>query len=179
MSARGKTPAVVMAYTNLQEQAVAAVKESGHDLITVDVSGSDDAYWNLFDQLWKAKQTFVVVEHDIVVSPDAIDELLMCASPWCGFVMPYCGTWYSGLSCTKFEASILKAHPKALQKVATMSDVGHGQKHWCRLDGWLQGVLNGWGEEKHEHRGHIGHIRDGQVRYGLTDGVMPSHDCWR
>jgi len=168
-----------MPYTNLREEAVVAVEESGHDLLRVDVSGSDDAYWELLNDLWTTGKTFVIVEHDIVVPPTAIDELLNCPGEWCGFATPYVGTLWAGLSCTKFEGTLLKDFPDLMEIVATMSDVGHDQKHWCRLDAWMHHVLEDEEVEQHQHRGRLGHVRDGVVRYSVTDTIMPSHDCWR
>lgn len=168
-----------MPYTDLHGEAVTAVEESGHDLLKVDVSGSEDAYWELLSSLWAQQRTFVLVEHDIVVSPEAIDELLNCPGEWCGFAMPYAGTLWAGLSCTKFEHPLLRDFPGVLDEVATMSDVGHPQKHWCRLDAWIHHVLEREGVEKHPHRGRLGHYRDGAVRYSVSDTIMPSHNCWR
>lgn len=168
-----------MPYTSLCDEAVTAVEESGHDPLRVDVSGSDDAYWGLLSGLWAKRETFVVVEHDIVIPPTAIDELVNCPGEWCGFATPYVGTLWVGLSCTKFEASLLKDFSGVLDEVATMSDVGHDQKHWCRLDAWIHSVLEREGVEQHPHRGRLGHHRDGVVRYSVGDTIMPSHGCWR
>lgn len=173
---RGTSPTVVMPYTQAgQFPEAEAAAEVGHDLLKVNVGGNDEAYWDLLHGLWAKQQTFVVVEHDIVVTPDAVDELLACQRPWCSFAYTYAGTQYAGLGCAKFEAKLMTAHPDVFDIVATMSDEGHNQKHWCRLDGWSQNVLRDtYGEELHVHIGGLVHIR----RSGESV-PMPSHGCWR
>ena len=102
---RGVAPAVVMPYTQGGQYPEAEAALRGYDPVMADVSHSDEAYWGLLAGLWHKGETFVVVEHDVVVPPNAIDELLACSRPWCSFVVEYFVSDYAGLSCAKFEIS--------------------------------------------------------------------------
>ena len=119
------------------------------------------------------KNSFIIVEHDIVVEPDSLKELELCASPWCSFRMEYFVMGYPGLGCAKFTGNFIKSYPNAIDRVGSMSDPRHPPRHWCRVDGWLSQVLYGAGAEQHVHDTLLRHIRD-------EEGVpYPSHGCVR
>lgn len=145
----------------------------GKDVTFEDVSASDESYWQLFDELWRKAQTFAIIEHDVVVRPDTLDELEGCEHDWCAFTIPYVGQEYAGLGCAKFTSELIARVPDALAQVAGIpGDATHPPRHWCRLDAWLQGVLEQAGERKHVHGPPLGH-RDGEEEY-----IRPSHGCW-
>ncbi len=173
---RGHATTIALPYTRLHPKVVQAL--TGWDVAFVDVSGSDEAYWELLASLWAKGRTFVVIEHDIVVRPDTLDALLECHEPWCSFQVPYVGRVYAGLSCAKFSASLIARHPDALERVGEMSDEDHPAGHWCRLDSWLQTVLNPGGEEMHVHGPPLEHLRDGSEPESPWQ-VGPVHGCWR
>lgn len=137
-----------------------------------DVSASDDAYWRLLAGLWRdgASSGFLsvaVVEHDIIVTQEALDSLAGCDADWCACPYPYLrGDLYAGLGCTRFRAALMARHPGLLDVVATMSDAGHGPKHWCRLDGWMSQVLASRGERQCRDHPVVGHL-----------GRAPAHGC--
>lgn len=151
---------------------------AGWDVAFVDVSGSDTAYWELLSQLWRKGKTFIVVEQDIVVRPDSLSELEECHRPWCSFQVPYVGKVYAGLSCAKFSAALIGRYPTALDRIGKRSDADHPPAHWCRLDSWLQSLLNHGGEEMHVHGPPLEHLRDGSEPESPWK-VGPAHGCWR
>jgi hypothetical protein len=175
---RGHQPAIVQPYTRLRPEVVQAL--TGWDVAFVDVSGSDEAYWQLLADLWSKAQTFVIVEHDILVRPDSLDELVECHEPWCSFQVPYVGRLYAGLSCAKFSAGLIARYPDALDIVGEIDEPPeHPRRHWCRLDSWLQShVLNPGGEIMHVHGPPLGHLRDDAVP-SAPWAIGPAHDCWR
>lgn len=173
---RGQEATVVQAYTVKGQYPESEQAIAPYDPLMVDVSGDDTAYWSLFDRLWKAERTFVIVEHDVVPHEGAIDELLSCGSLWCGFGVSYVGISYAGLACTKFEASLIRKYPDALERVALMEDPGHPPKHWCRLDAWLRGIFQEGGDQMHVHLGPVGHIREDTIFHGANN-VCPAHGC--
>lgn len=167
---------VVIPYApTLDHHVVIAVNGAGRVPEPVNVSDSDEAYWELFNDLWAKGETFCVVEHDIVVRHDTLREIEECPSDWCSFLVPYVGLEYAGLACAKFSADLIARVPDAIAQVAeTPGDEHHPPKHWCRLDAWLQGVLEVAGETKCVHGPPLEHLRaesDEQVR--------PSHGCWQ
>jgi hypothetical protein len=171
---RGHEAVVALPYTRLRPEVCQPLSEQGHDVTFVDVSGSDEDYWQLMADLWAQAETFVIVEHDVIVRDGAIDELVECEQDWCGFPVSYCGTEYAGLACTKFTAGLIARYPDALERVAEIEDADHKPKHWCRLDGWLKSyVLEPGGERMHVHGPVLEHVRGGG---GV---VLPAHAACR
>jgi hypothetical protein len=175
---RGHETAVVMPHVPpLRPRVVEAL--AGWDVAFVDVSGSDEAYWELLASMWAKAATFIVVEQDVVVRPDSLDELVECEHPWCSFQVPYVGRLYAGLSCAKFTAALIARYPDALERISELSDTDHPPKHWCRLDSWLQAfVLNPGGEIMHVHGPPLQHVRD-SVGPDAPWAISPAHGCWR
>ena len=152
---------VVVPFTDVSSETRDAL--AGVDAEYVDVSSSDDAYWNLLSDLWTSGADFVVVEQDIVVHPTALDELDACPYDWCAFPYGY-GHWglHYGLGCVKFSGALIKRNPDAILRVGVMSDGNHEKRHWCRLDCWLQEVvLPGNGEHMHKHETVVKHLGHG------------------
>jgi hypothetical protein len=151
-----------------------ALKATGHPVTEVYVGGRDDAYWELLNGLWSEGQSFIVVEHDIVVRAETFEELESCPYQWCSFGSPYFMGVYHGLGCVKFSDRLISRHPRAMEQVAAHPpDEKHPPKHYCRLDAYLQLVLSG--EYRHRHETVLEHVRsyDGPPR--------PGHGCvdWR
>jgi hypothetical protein len=136
----------------------------------VYVGARDDAYWELLNGLWSKRQSFIVVEHDIVVRANTLVELENCPYEWCSFGAPYFGGVYHGLGCVKFSDTLISRHPKALEHVAVHPpDAKHPPKHYCRLDAYLQEELSS--EYRHCHETVLEHVRP-------YDGPpLPAHGC--
>ncbi len=164
---------VYLPHTRFRPEVVRAIEAGGHTPIPVDVSGDDTAYFALLSRLWR-EQTggFSVVEHDILVRPTSLTELMRCPKPWCAFEFDYLGGPHAGLGCVKFSSELLARQPDAMERVGEMWDDEHPPFHWCRLDLWLQQrVLPQAGEHLHVHRPPLTHLR----KKGET--VAPAHGC--
>lgn len=163
-------PKVVVPFTQLHAETVAALAESGippADLLYRPML-SDTAYCELLHELWADGRTFIVVEHDIVVTPDTIPEFLACPHDWCAMAYPYRGeakAW--GLACTKFSASLIARFPDLMAEVGGMQDAKHALGHWCRMDAWIWDALTRRGVSRCEHQGTVGHL----------GGQFPVHGC--
>jgi hypothetical protein len=162
---------VILACTKLDKRVVLALIDTQRHLEIAWVTDSDDAYFDLLSGLWTAGESFIVVEHDVLVRSSSLDELEGCSSPWCAFQVSYVGTTWAGLSCAKFTAELMGRYPNAFTAISEASDVRHPPKHWCRIDSWLRGYLGDRDETLCEHAPPLEHRPD-------TDHVMPSHDCW-
>ena len=160
---------VYVPFTEVHKDTLAALVASKCDYELVRVSGSDEAYWELLSDLWAKRETFTIVEHDVVIRPDTIDELANCSFDWCAFPIPYLSSTHIGMGCVKFGVSLMQRFPDALDRVAPISDAKHPPKHWCRLDAWLQTRILPM-QERHNHTTVLGHIRSG-------DTISPSHGC--
>lgn len=131
----------------------------GHDPEWRFVGDSDRAYFDLLSELWADGESFIIVEHDNIVTPASIPELEACEHDWCGFPHPYANQLHYGLGCVKFSAPLIARNPLAMVKVGVMSDARHPKRHWCRLDSWLQYlILPQAGEEQHRHETPIAHL---------------------
>lgn len=162
---------VVMPFTRQTPECVEALNATGREWVGRDVSASDSAYFDLLTELWAARQTFCLVEHDIIVTADALDGLEACDSDWCVCPYPYGaaqGGLHAGLGCVRFRGSLLERTADALERVAALSDRQHPHRHWCRLDHWLQQiVLPGMGERMCVHATAVGH----------HGSLSPAHGC--
>jgi hypothetical protein len=160
---------VIVPYTHLRQETVDALKETGHYYIPVDVSSSDHAYFDLLSSLWEKKESFILVEHDVVVGPSTLDELEACSSRWCSVTVDYFWSHQAhGLACAKFTYQMMLNYPGLMAQVGSMYDAGHPPKHWCRLDAWITRTLP---VLSHVHYDHLKHIRD------YTGPVTPTHGC--
>lgn len=112
----------------------------GHRYVMLDQS--DSAYADLLCQLWKQKETFAIIEQDIVINHYVPRKWAQCSDWWCGF--PYqvnaAGPPIVCLGCTKFGAQLLAREPDAMEE-AVMIDDGLPPRHWQRLDGRIGKVL--------------------------------------
>jgi len=124
-----------------------------------NVGVSDRAYFDALSGWWARGETFCIVEHDIVVHPDAITGLANCPHDWCSYPYEYEGGMTHGLGCVKFSADLLLRRPLAMTRVGVMFDERHPKRHWCRLDAWLTSVLQCDGERRHEHVAPVRHLR--------------------
>ena len=121
-------------YTRLREEVTARLEASGHSFERCDLSGSIFDYSALMEGLWQPSTPGVVlVEHDVVIEPGAIDELLACPEDWCAFQVTYLGQegGHPGLGCVKFSQALIARHPDAMELAGQIWDQEHQPRHWC------------------------------------------------
>jgi len=159
------TPRIAVPFAKLAAETVVAL----HGLeVTYAPMTTDQSYWELLRDLWHEQKTFVIVEHDIVVTPDTIPELAACDHEWCAMAFPYRGeakAW--SLACTKFAASLMSRFPDLMEEVGGMADAKHAAGHWCRMDAWIWQALTLRGISRCEHQNTVGHV----------GGQSPLHGC--
>jgi hypothetical protein len=160
---------IIVPFAGPYEATAAALDATGRPWQPADVSGDDCAYFRLLASLWNHGGTFTVVEHDITVTPDALDSLDTCQADWCSAPYPYLNGLYAGLGCARFRPAIMARHPDVLAAAAQLSDDSHPPMHWCRLDSWLTGALQVRGERKCTAHPHVGHP-DRRPAHGCTPG---------
>lgn len=158
-------PMVYVPFTTIAPGVREALEATGWEWTEVYVGGSDQAYW----EQWSMGKSFINVEHDVIVRPDTFDVLAACSRQWCAPLVPYYDGEYPSLACVKFDAALLSAHPYAMRKAGTVCDDRHLEKHYCRLDAWLQRSLDG--EPRHSHQPPLGHWRP------YPGPLWPSHGC--
>ena len=140
---------------------------AGIDAEYVDVSSSDDAYWNLLSELWASGADFTVIEQDIVVWPDTLQGFVNCPNSWCSAPYSYLDSLtYAGLGCCRFRAEIMRIYPDLMDAVALHDYEGHGPKHWCSIDAAMQRELWKRNEFACTHHATVGHLHS-----------TPTHNC--
>ncbi len=152
---------IVVPYAgNFPVQALDALTQvTTEDVETEYVGGNDTDYFDLLARLWREREPFIVVEHDIIVTEAAITGLLECQHAWCS--CPY--QWYTatlhGLGCSKFDLQIMQDFPDLFDEVAKLNTDMHPARHWCSLDGRIRQYLGRNGVNDHLHSTVVGHLR--------------------
>lgn len=163
---------VIFPWARWNDHVIEALRQATDYAWAFHVGYDDTAYFRLLSNMWHQGETFVVVEHDVLVKPWSIDDLERCSHPWCAWQIKYGAGFTPGLGCAKFTAEVMSQVPDAMERVGRCSDAGHPPMHWCRIDWWLQHkILPGAGLVQHVHGGPLDHLRD------TVGDVKPSHDC--
>lgn len=143
----------------------------------VDVSGDDYAYARLLEELWAAGETFLLVEHDIVPTPQTLAELALCDHPYCAAPYPWTTHLGPALGCTRFSSLFVRTYPDAARIAARLPSNFGAPGHWRQLDVRLmQSVLRdryGWQPHCHrpvEHRNPERQLVAGAVYTHTVDG---------
>ena len=76
-----------------------------------DVSASDTAYADLMMELWREKETFIVVEQDMSFEAKQLWSLAACPSAYCASVYDWSTNTGPGLGFTKFGYELLDKVP--------------------------------------------------------------------
>lgn len=143
----------------------------------VDVSREVGSYWQLLDRLWREGETFLVVEHDIEITPEVVEDAKACAERWC--VWPYVGpggkptdVLEASLGCTRFSAQLLAEHPEALSYEIAERD---GIVPWRRLDVRVSDQLSRYHLAPHVHERHVlhHHVYKGRCVCGVEHEAYP------
>lgn len=159
------TPRIAVPFAQLRAETVVALHSQE---VTYAPMTTDQSYYELLRDLWHEGKSFVIVEHDIVITPDTIPELAVCENEWCAMAFPYRGeekAW--SLACAKFSASLIARFPDLMEEVGGMSDAKHPPGHWCRMDAWIWQALTKRGISRCEHQNVVGHV----------GAQYPSHGC--
>ncbi len=86
----------------------------------VNMAGDLFNYWNALTERWTGEQDLVVIEQDIVISPDVIPTFESCEHDWCSFSYesmhfgsspPTMVRTAGALGCTKFSADLQRRFP--------------------------------------------------------------------
>ena len=163
----GVAKVIVPHTAKLAPEVLWALQRVEVDFETVDVSGSDEAYFELFAELWRAGAGFTLVEHDIVDHDGLVATFDRCEREWCVATYPYLRSTYWGLGCSRFRAALMERIPELVDEVAAYETEKHSPRHWCTLDQAVTTMLRRHGVEwPHVH---------GEVQHLGTN--LPSHGC--
>ncbi len=86
-----------------------------YDYIPIDLGARE--YSDFLKERWDDRESFINVEHDVVPWSGAIESLIDCPEPWCGYAYhvgasrdphPY---WHPMLGCTKIGLELIERIP--------------------------------------------------------------------
>jgi hypothetical protein len=139
---------IVVPLTRLHPDTAAALAPFGDRVRYIDVS-PPGWYWELFRDLWRAGEDFILVEHDIVPGPQTIARFDECRGSWC--TCPYLWHWKGtypwvtdrrpkvlngDLGCTRFRAEVMTATPE-LGDDAILGELVENWRPGLPLPYWL------------------------------------------
>lgn len=114
-----------------------------------------DDYGRYIAMLWDKAEPFILVEHDVVPWPGAVESLQACPEPWCVFAYE-AGTEFNGdgipLGCVKFDPVTLGPCP--LEPLP-----GGEYPHWGSLDGQISSTFLTRNIYPHQHTPAVAHIK--------------------
>jgi hypothetical protein len=117
----------------------------------IDVSVYPYTYIGLLRAIWAKRAPVIIVEHDIVPWPRAIEELWECPCKWGAYSYRMHGGIgiFHGFGCTKITPAIMNALPHLWD-----GDV----VPWNELDQRLLFAARNVGFEPHHHRPPVVHL---------------------
>ena len=118
------------------------------------------AYDRLFRRLWAEGEPFVIVEHDNLPWPGAVQRLWECDRPWCANEYLMLGELRVALGCTKFDPSRLGDCP-----------LTGDAKPWNRMDWFVIDELTTRYASSHLHEPAVAHLNYGHQRM-VTSSVV-------
>lgn len=147
---------IYVPYTLLAPETVTALQGKRFEAVPMLDS---EAYVRFFEERWAAAKTFVVVEHDVVVWPGAIEGLLSCSRDWCayGYASDHDlehDSFCAFLGCVKISAGLIAAVPQCWAEKPV--------RRWQDCDCHLTTYARQRGLNVHMHRPHVENIGSGR-----------------
>lgn len=159
---------IVCPYTDLNPATEMALKiEHKREVEFVDVSGSQEAYFELMRQYWREGEAFAVVEHDIVPWPGAIKALFDCPEPICAYEAPYGvylprGEVWFGCGLVRYGQQLIARFPDHLEDPSLT-------RLWHKVDGevtWR--FFDKGGPEMHWHYPAVLHLSQARFKHWIN-----------
>jgi hypothetical protein len=119
----------------------------------------DTSYYDLLVEQWNKKESFCVIEHDVVVFPGALTELEQCSNLFC--TRPYyCSVGWieDGLGCTRFSKELIELYPNFLSK--PFPDCCPHTEYYCGLDRLIAHRLQQLGIKPHVHLPGVSNLNE-------------------
>lgn len=146
---------VVVPHTRIHPLTDVALREVAPDAERVFLGSDPIAYSRLLEELWAAREPFLIVEHDIEPTAEALRQALQCECWWS--TSPYRGAGKAlidqALGFTRFRSELMGVAPDVVARANRMDDGGPQcpPGHWQRLDARLVSVLRNDGYHPHHH----------------------------
>lgn len=159
------TPNVIYAFASYNSQVVMFLQNEPINLEYVRTDGGPYVFSEFLRYMWKQAEPFVLIEHDVLPYPGAIQEIWDCPEEFCG--KPYRIATFEAacFGCTYFGSELMTQYPDAMEEAARRDPV------WSCLDHRLADVLaesgrkgdqnpgdGSWGWP-HQHGPSVQHLR--------------------
>jgi hypothetical protein len=159
--------------------AVTALRADGVDPEIRYTSG-EVGYWELLNEFWSAGDPFILVEHDVLVWPGAIDILAACTFDFCGFPYLIEGRPIISLGCIKLGGPLMEVTPRLLESMDPV------QRGWRDLDARFFSLLRRYLESfypgqmvnqlVHEHHPAVVHLTPRSLPRDVDNRRLDHHD---
>jgi hypothetical protein len=112
--------------------------------------------------MWMTRQPFIVVEHDVVVTEEALVGFADCPHLWCTWAVErhdkVGAPLTASLGCVRFHRHLICAEP-GLPKAADEYDGGLPPRDWRNRDDAYRWALTARGYQPHVHHPALRHLR--------------------
>lgn len=153
---------VVVPYTlgMLREETVAALNAWDGAYVTYPLDAFDPyAYATAFADWWHVPMDLLVIEQDMVPSPEQIDEILACPEIWCTAKYHQGhGVYRQGLGFMKIARRFRRSYQHAGGNIARDPSGRAPAVTWQGLNESIQRHLNRLGYEEHVHDFTVTHL---------------------
>ena len=111
------------------------------------LSDPDEDYGRFMAERWDRGAGFIIVEQDVVPTPEQIDGLRVCGHPLCSFGYEGEDTQNLMFGCVRFSADFIAAYPNLWTDYLAARDVPEGHRdhdfsaarcrRWMMLPEWV------------------------------------------
>lgn len=124
-----------------------------------------DSYWMLLKRQWDRREAFIVLEHDILPWPGALEDLWRCREPWCAFGYHMGGHMGYAFGCTKFTTELMDAMPDIVD--------GLPDRHWFNLDSqFIHTAHRVHNLDYHRHGPPVIHLNSAHMSFKVKPEVV-------
>jgi hypothetical protein len=151
---------VIVPYTEIHPLVKEVLDKEGVEYVRMI---DKESYWRLLCDLWALGEDVVIVEHDIIPWPGAIDELLKCPAGWCTYTYEMKEGFgvHHAFGCAKLGATLMSELPDVWKNVGTT--------YWRTLDSQLCDYAQRHAIIPHPHRPPVTHLRGMNIYKGLYE----------
>lgn len=128
-----------------------SVEGVDHHLVVVF---DDLAYGELLSYLWKYGEGFILLEHDVVPFPGAMDKLEECDEDWCVHKYPPApNKLYYSLGCIKVSSKLIEQTSDAPERF------NWTETRWSNLDSRVYPAIMEKIKSPHVHEPPLAHVK--------------------
>jgi hypothetical protein len=149
---------VLCPYVDLQYATEVTLRTEEANTEFVYTGHNETAYYEMAKKAWSEKETFIIVEHDVVIWPGALRALWDCEKSLCVYYAPG-PVGVVGLGCVKYGSELMLRLPDHLNNVLAEN------KSWRVLDREMTYRLFDHGISFHTHEPMISHINPGRYNF--------------